>query len=308
MCATVHRVAESTVARTPGDAERRGRHGRPWGRGLAVAAAALLIAGCGHASSAPPSIPVGASSDPESVLLAELYAAALRYYGNAAHVAVTADPVAGLDSGEVRVSPGLTGRLLARFDPQSTARAPEQVYRSMLAALPEGLAAGDYAQSADDEPAVAVTERTAAAWGGRDVTALARTCGRPVAGAVAGSATPAVVGSCPLPQPREFRDPGPLFDALRSDRIELAWTSTAAPDVPDWAVMLTDETGLIRAENVVPLYRRNELTESQVLALNQIAGELDTGALADMLRQIFDEGKDPAALADDWLSSHPLGH
>jgi hypothetical protein len=44
-----------------------------------------------------------------------------------------------------------------------------------------------------------------------------------------------------------------------------------------------------------------------VLALNQIAGELDTGALADMLRQVGD-GEDPAALAGDWLSSHPLGH
>ena len=41
-------------------------------------------------------------------------------------------------------------------------------------------------------------------------------------------------------------------------------------------MVLTDRTSLIRAENVVPLYRRNELTELQVLALNEVAGVLDT--------------------------------
>jgi glycine betaine/choline ABC-type transport system substrate-binding protein len=275
-------------------------------RRLVVALVALLIAGCGGGS-APPSIAVGATDDAQSALLAQLYAAALRYYGSPAHVETSDDPVGDLDTRDVLVAPGLTGRLLTRFDPNSTARAPEQVYRAMIGALPEGIAAGDYAQSADDGPAVAVTEKTAKAWGGGDVTALARTCGRPNAGAVVGAVTPRAVGSCRLPEPREFRDQAALFAALQSGRIDLAWTSTAAANVPESVVVLTDRTSLIRAENVVPLYRRNELTEQQVLALNQIAGELDTGALADMLRQVGD-GKDPAALAGDWLSSHPLGH
>ena len=88
---------------------------------------------------------------------------------------------------------------------------------------------------------------------------------------------------------------------------DAAWTSTAAPNLPDDAVVLSDRTSLIRAENVVPLYRRNELSEQQVLALNQIAGELDTGALADMRRQVA-EGKEPGAVAGAWLDAHPLGH
>ena len=66
-------------------------------------------------------------------------------------------------------------------------------------------------------------------------------------------------------------------------------------------------TSAIRAENVVPLYRRNELNERQVLALNEIAGELDTGSLADMLGKVA-SGADPGAVADDWLAAHPLGH
>ncbi len=62
-----------------------------------------------------------------------------------------------------------------------------------------------------------------------------------------------------------------------------------------------------RGENVVPLYRRNTLNERQVLALNEIAGVLDTGSLADMRRQVA-EGKDPGAVADEFLQSNPLGH
>jgi glycine betaine/choline ABC-type transport system substrate-binding protein len=276
-------------------------------RRLGVALIALLIAGCG-AETAEPSVAVGTADDAESALLGQLYAASLRYYGSPAHVETGSDPVTDLDTGDVLVVPGLTGRLLARFDPGATARAPEQVYRTMIAALPEGIGAGDYTQSASDEPAVAITETTKRGWGGgSDVTALVRNCDGLSVGALKGAVTPRAVGSCTLGSPREFRDAAALFAALRSGGVDVAWTSTAAPVVPDDVVVLTDRTALIRAENVVPLYRRNALTEQQVLALNQIAGELDTGSLADMLRKIG-EGADPGAVAAEWLASHPLGH
>ena len=59
----------------------RGRLIRPMrARRLAVALVALLVVGCGGASGGR-SIAVGASDDAESVLLAHLYAAALRTYG-----------------------------------------------------------------------------------------------------------------------------------------------------------------------------------------------------------------------------------
>ena len=276
------------------------------GRLAVVGAAALLVAGCG-AAPATPSLAVGADPDVESVLLAHVYAAALRSYGSPAHVEGGADPIAGLDTGVVEVAPGLTGRLLARFDPGATARAAEQVYRTMISALPEGIGAGDYAQSAEDEPALAVLDATAQKWGKRDVTGLIAHCGGVRVGKVAGAAVPAAVGTCRLPAVVEYPDAARLVDALRSGRIDAAWTSTALPATPDGVVVLSDRTAAIRAENVVPLYRRNELNERQVLALNEIAGELDTGSLADMLSQIA-KGADPGAVADAWLAAHPLGH
>ena len=274
-------------------------------RRLAIALLALLLVGCG-APAGPPSIAVGATSDPESQLVAHLYAAALRFYGSPAHVKSVSDPVAELDSGDVRVAPGFTGQLLTRFDPDATARADAQVYRALLSALPEGVAAGDYTTSAGDKPTLAVTEQTAGAWGGRDVTAAVRNCPKIVAGALPKAATPAKVGQCAMPKPREFPDNATLFAALRAGQINAAWTTEVTPNIPSELVVLSDKTSLIRAENLVPLYRRNELNEQQVLALNEIAGVLDSGSFVDMRRQVA-EGKDPGQVADAWLDAHPLG-
>ena len=86
-----------------------------------------------------------------------------------------------------------------------------------------------------------------------------------------------------------------------------AWTTTADPNVPADLVVLTDgKPALVQAENVVPLYRRNDLSDQQVLAINEIAGEFDTAALADMRRQAA-HGADPRQAADAWLAAHPLG-
>ena len=72
-------------------------------------------------------------------------------------------------------------------------------------------------------------------------------------------------------------------------------------------VALADgKPALIRAENVVPLYRRNALSERQLLAVNEVAGVLDTAALAGMRRQVAG-GADPQAVAGGWLAEHPLG-
>ncbi len=177
----------------------------------------------------------------------------------------------------------------------------------MVGTLPEGMSVGDYTTAAEDKPIVAVTEATAAAWGGRDLTALVHRCGHVTFGAVRGSSTPAVVGNCKLPPAREFADDTALFDALRSGQVKAAWTTTADPAVPVDVVVLADrKPALIQAQNVVPLYRRNELSQQQVLAVNQVAGVLDTAALEQMRQQVAG-GADPRTVAEAWLAENPLG-
>ena len=105
---------------------------------------------------------------------------------------------------------------------------------------------------------------------------------------------------------RGYPDSATLFAALKAGEINSAWTTTAAPNIPTELLMLSDRTSLIRAENVVPLYRRNELAESQVLAINEVAGVLDTAALAQMRAEVAD-GTDPGLVANAYLAEHPLG-
>jgi glycine betaine/choline ABC-type transport system substrate-binding protein len=278
-------------------------------RRLACTLAALLIAvgtaGCGSVDEIP-SVAVGSAQDPESQLIAHIYAAALRFYGSPAHVEPSPDPMTKLDSGDARVVPGFTGRVLHRFVPDATARSATQVYREMVSALPEGIAAGDYTTSAEDKPALAVTEATAQAWGGRDLAAAVRNCDKLKLGQVADAPRPDAIGTCRVPRAREYPDRATLFAAVRAGEVNAAWTSTAAPNIPTELLMLSDRTSLIRAENLVPLYRRNELNEALVLALNEVAGVLDTAALADMRAQVED-GTDPGLVAGAFLDEHPLG-
>nr|WP_245906247.1 glycine betaine ABC transporter substrate-binding protein [Mycolicibacterium palauense] len=267
----------------------------------------LAPVGCGGSSPESATLAVGSRPDGESVLLANLYAAALRFYGTPAEAKTADDPLAELDAGRFGVVPGFTGRLLHTFDPSARQTSDKQVYRAMVGALPEGIAAGDYTTAAEDKPALAVTEPTARAWGGRDLTDLVARCTRVEPGAVRGAEPPATLGDCRLSPAEEFGDDTELFDALRAGRINAAWTSTADPDTPPDVVVLADgDPSLIGAENVVPLYRRHELDQQQVLAVNEVAGVLDTAALNRMRGQV-DDGADPRQVAEAWLAENPLG-
>jgi glycine betaine/choline ABC-type transport system substrate-binding protein len=276
----------------------------------------LLVAGSGCATKSTdhrpvPEVVVGSGRDAESVLLAAVYVAALRSYGFAARAETDADPMTKLDSGAFTVVPAFTGQMLQTLAPGAPVLADAQVYQAMIAALPEGVAAGDYATAAEDKPVLLVAPATAKAWGGSGVSAdlslLPTHCAGLLVGTVIGSRTPSVVGSCRLPAAREFLDDAAMAAALRAGQLTAGWTTTADPGIPTDLVPLADgKPALIQAQNVVPLYRRNALTDRQVLAVNEIAGVLDTAALADMRRQVAG-GADPQAVAAGWLAEHPLG-
>ncbi|OBG54497.1 MULTISPECIES: glycine betaine ABC transporter substrate-binding protein [unclassified Mycobacterium] len=279
-----------------------------------LVAALLAAAGCGTDTGehrARPELVVGSGADSESALLAGVYVAALRSYGFAARAETADDPMARLDAGAFTVVPAFTGRKLESLQPGAVATSDADVYRAMVAALPEGVAAGDYTTAAEDKPVLLVTGATAKAWGGSDVSAdlstLPKHCAGLVVGAVTGRPAPSNVGTCRLPVPREFPDETTMFNAVKAGQLTAGWTTTADPGLPADLVTLVDgKPALIRAENVVPLYRRNALSDRQLLAINEVAGVLDTAALVDMRRQVAG-GADPQAVAGGWLAEHPLG-
>ena len=272
-----------------------------------VLSVALATAGCGHTGHHAAELVVGSRSGVEATLLADIYTGALRSYGFPARTEQALNPLAQLDSGAFGVVPSLTGRVLQAFQPGATVRSDAQVYKAMIGALPEGIAAGDYTTAAEDKPALAVAESTSKSWGGSDLGTLPQHCDGLIVGSIAGAPTPPAIGSCRLPATREFTDDAKLFAAVTAGVVTAAWTTTADPNVPADLVVLTDgKPALLQAENVVPLYRRNELTDRQLLAVNEVAGVLDTAALVEMRRQVT-AGADPQAVADAWLNEHPLG-
>lgn len=269
----------------------------------------LLVVGCsGPGGPRHPDLVVGSTSDIDSKVLAALYVSALRSYGFPSRAETAADPMAKLDAGAFTVVPGYTGRVLRQLQPGAAELSDKQVYQAMNAALPEGVAAGDYATAAEDKPTLIVTPATSAGWGGSDLTLLPGHCAGLVVGVVMGRAVPASVGSCRLPALREFPDDATMFAALRAGELTAAWATSADPGIPPDLIALADTSkdSLIQAENVVPLYRRNALSTRQLLAVNEIAGVLDTAALADMRRRVAG-GADPQVVADGWLGEHPLG-
>lgn len=270
----------------------------------------MMLAGCASARVAAQVLVVGSGSDSLAVLLADIYAAALRSYGAQVRVEQASDPLIKLDSGAFDVVPSFTGAVLQALVPGASVRSEVLVYQAMVGALPEGIAAGDYATAAEDKPTLVVSQSTAQAWGGADLSLIPAHCGGLIIGAVAGVRTPSMVGRCRLPESpdsAEFPDQATMFAALRSGQITTGWTTTADPDIPADVVVLVDQTpALVQAENVVPLYRRHELTNRQLSAINEVAGVLDTAGLIDLRRQLG-RGADAAAVAQAWLAEHPLG-
>ena len=147
------------------------------GRFTALAlTAALATAGCGHRTHHPAELVVGSRAGIESTLLADVYTGALRSYGFPARTEQAPDPLSKLDSGAFVVVPSLTGRVLQVFQPGAVARSDAQVYKAMIGALPEGIAAGDYTTAAEDKPALAVAGSTSKDWGGSELGVLTRHC------------------------------------------------------------------------------------------------------------------------------------
>ncbi|KRQ26964.1 MULTISPECIES: glycine betaine ABC transporter substrate-binding protein [Mycobacteroides] len=278
---------------------------RAWIAGLL--AAVSVLAACSDNRGPAPYLTVVTTNDPQYRVLAHIYAAVVKATGIDTKVRESADPVAELDTGIASVAPGFTGRLLRQFAPQQRASGDEEVtYKAMIAALPAGVAAADYG-TAEDRPALAVATSPSAS-SKPTLKALVRHCDQLARGGQVGQGTAPVprVGPCETGTPRQFASAGELFAALKRTDIAVAWTSTASPSLPvDGVTLLDDESEWLPANSVVPLYRRNELTEPQVLSLNKVAGELTTGDLAAMTREVAG-GADPQRVVDTWLNDHQI--
>lgn len=279
--------------------------------GLALAATAVAagaMAGCSDDSD---TITVGSADFPESVLLAEIYAEALRSQGlevDTQHrIGAREAYTDAIEGGEVDLIPEYTGNLLAFYDPETTAAEPEEIYRALEGALPENLTVLEMS-AAESKDAVVVTSETAEEFG---LTTI---------GDLAPHASEMVLGGPPEWRDRptgisglrdvyglefaEFRPAdstqNPTF--LANGQIDAANIFTTDPSIPENGfVVLEDPENLFPAQNVVPLINEEKVNPDVRQALNGVSADLDTETLADLGSRVIADNEDPAAVAKDWL-------
>ncbi len=112
---------------------------------------------------------------------------------------------------------------------------------------------------------------------------------------------------------KEFRPldtGGPItVEALANDEVQVALLFTSDPTIVarDF-VILEDDAGLQRADNLVPVVNAQLIADFPVVAqlLNAISANLSQEALVELNRQSTEDHTDPADIAAGWLGSEGL--
>lgn len=284
--------------------------------GVAVLASAACgssdpLAGGGDGSGG--SVVVGSADFPESVLLMEIYAEALRQAGTE----VETSPRLGareitnpaLQDGSISIMPEYTGNLLQSFDPDFTATRPDAVYEALQQELPEGVEVLEYSEAQDSDVLV-VTRQTSEQFGLTSMDQLSPLCGQFVLGAAlewpqrwAGPI--ADIYGCTFTQIVSTDPAGPVtVEALRSGEAQVVNLFTTSPDIEanNW-VELDDPQQMYPAQNIVPLVRSGTLDQAGVEALNEVSAALTTDQLTELNRRTTEERAVPADLAKELVGS-----
>ncbi|WP_018157831.1 ABC transporter substrate-binding protein [Demetria terragena] len=305
-------------------------------RRVALTAAGLitLLTGCGLSgesldsggggaqacsTEAPQSGPikVGSADFPESGLIAEIYAGALKAKGIDA---TTTDPIGAreaylqaLQDGSVQVVPEYTNSLLNYLDPKAKVKGAEEIHAALQTTVPCSQLVLQKS-AAEDSNALVVSQPTAKKWNLKTVSDLAKR-----ANEVSIAASPefrtrqqGLVGlkSVYNLEPKSFRAIGnaaTLAASLKNGQVTAANIYSTDPSITtNKFVVLKDDKQLFGSDNVVPLVARSSATPQVQTTLNAVSAKLTTPELARMLKEVVVDKKSPAKVAEAWLSKNAL--
>ena len=261
------------------------------------------------------SVTIGSADFPESALLGEIYAQALEAEGVTVqrqfNIGNRETYLKAIDGAEVDILPEYTGSLTNYYDKTVTATDPDEVYEILKTKLPDGLTV--LAKSAaEDKNSMAVTKETADTW---SLTAIPDLVAHQDELSIAAPAEfrtrhQGLVGLKEVYNlvPAEFR---PLasqatVEALKNGQVKAANIFSTDPSIAaNGFVVLEDPKLLFGSDNVVPLVRE-DVAGSVQAPLDAVSAKLDTPALADMVKQVVVDKKDPNVVAKEWLTSAGL--
>jgi osmoprotectant transport system substrate-binding protein len=297
--------------------------------GAAVAAClALLLAACGgddalEGGTQPneqSSVTVGSTNFSEQLILAQMYAAVLEKAG----VEVTVRPNLGarevvfpaLEKGDIDLLPEYNGSVLSFLNPDATQTTADEVNTALTPLLDgKGLVALEQSP-AEDKDGLAVTQETADKYGLAKVSDLK------------GKASQLVIGGPPELETRPAGIPGlkkvygiedfkefkaldaggPLtVSALKKGDIDVGrvFTTQGVIDEEGW-VLLEEDKPLQPAQNVVPIGRKDAMSDQVTQALNALSAKITTEELTKLNKLVDVDKQDPEKVANDWLTQQGL--
>lgn len=282
---------------------------------------ALVLAGCGDPlagggeGGTTGEIIVGSPDVPESRLIAEIYAGALRSAGGEVTVR---PPVGGrevvvkaLRDKSLSVVPDYTGNLLRYFDKGNPATTPESVYIQLREKLPAEFSMLEPAPAEDKD--LLVVRKELADQGVETFSDLGRRCreltfGGPGQWAERWKAKVKTLYGCEFKQIKATDTGGPVtVAALRGNEIQVAdMFSTSSTIASNGFVPLIDDKNMFPAQNVVPLAAEGALDEPHKQALNRVSRALTTRTLTELNVEYTEDKRNPTDIAEDFLRENGL--
>jgi len=276
--------------------------------------ASAAASGSGSASGG--SIVIGSANFPESALIANIYAAALKAKGVDASTNLNIGSreiyLKALQDGSIDLVPEYSGVLLQYFDPTATAVSSDDVYTALVAKTPSGLKVLTKS-AAEDKDAVVVTKATADANNLKSIADLAPVAstfvlGGPPEWATRPTGVPGLKEKYGLTF-KEFKAldaGGPLtLGALTSDQIQAGNLFTTDPSIlANNLVVLEDPKNLFAAQNVLPLINAAKSTPQVQTALDAVSAKLDTATLTELLTKVQVDKEDSAQVAQEWVAAN----
>jgi osmoprotectant transport system substrate-binding protein len=298
------------------------------GSAAVAACLALLLAACGgddalEGGTQPneqSSVTVGSTNFSEQLILAQMYAAVLEKAG----VDVTVRPNLGarevvfpaLEKGEIDLLPEYNGSVLSFLQPDATQTSAEEVNTALQPLLDgKGLVALEQSP-AEDKDGLAVTKETADQQGLAKVSDLKGKAGQLVIGGPPELETrpagiPGLKKVYGIEDFKEFKAldaGGPLTtSALNKGDIDVGRVFTTQGAISEFGwVLLEEDKPLQPAQNIVPIGRKDVMTDQVTQALNALAPKITTEELTRLNKLVDVDKQDPEKVANDWLTQQGL--
>jgi osmoprotectant transport system substrate-binding protein len=291
----------------------------------------LLLAACGGGEDAleggtrpneQSSVTVGSTNFSEQLILAQMYAAVLEKAGVQVETRLNLGArevvFPALEKGEIDLLPEYNGTVLTYLDKDATQTSSEEVNTALTPLLDaKGLVALQ-PSPAEDKDAFAVTRETADRHGLAKVADLKGKAGQLVIGGppeleTRPSGIPGLKRVYGIEDFKEFRSldaGGPLtIAALRNGDIDVGrvFTSQGIIAAEGWVVLEEDaDKPLSAAQNIVPIGRKDAMTDQVTQALNALSAKITTAELTKLNSQVDVDKKDPEQVANDWLTQQGL--